>query len=245
MTLKVNISIVGGCAITQNNIPRKNRFFSIFKRDIESDLSIETSFTFSNYVNFKNLEKSVVELLARRETDLLIIQIRPQPFLNLTKLLIRGNNPKLSFNPIIFTSNYSQKNGNELPPKFNHLVSKPLFMGLNVFVGRLFQLNKKASNIIFNTLVSLQSMCIHNEIQLFILGISPQPMTKQGNINCRILDNYLIKRCGNMGINYIDTFEKMNNNTYYEVDNVHLSELGHIKLGKILTDGIKNVLQQI
>lgn len=242
MTLKINIGIVGGCAITQNNIPKENRFFSVSKKNIESDLTIETSLSFSNYANFYQLEESIMKLLAKKKTDLLIIQIRPQPFLNLTKLMIRGNDPKISFNHLIFNRNHSHKYENELPPKFNQLVSKPLFMEFNIFLGRLIQLNKIASNLIINILVRLHSICVKDKVQLLVLGISPQPMTKQGNINCRSLDNYLKKKCNSHGINYIDTFEKMNDLKYYEKDKVHLSELGHFKLGESLSEGIKNTL---
>ena len=211
---------------------------------MESDLSFEISLMFSSYSNFYQLEESVLKLLAKKKIGLLVIHIRPQPFLSLTKPLIRGNNPLISLNPLIYNKNNYQHYANEIPPTFNKLVSKPLFMGINIFLGRLFLVNKIASKKILDMIINLESICNQNKIQLMILGVSPQPMTTQGNITCRKLDKYLITRCNELGINYIGTFEKMEDFKYYEKDNVHLSELGHIKLGETLFDGIKNVLQQ-
>jgi lysophospholipase L1-like esterase len=82
-------------------------------------------------------------------------------------------------------------------------------------------------------------MCNNSNIQFIVLGISPQPMSIQGNIICEKLNNYLKIECTKHKINYIDNFAEMNNYRNFLSDKLHLSINGHRKLGEILLEEIK------
>ena len=248
MAIERTIGFVGGCAITQPDIPKEKRFIEVLRTKMKSDCSIETSFTFSSYSHFYELEKSIEKIINKQKVDLLIVHLRPQPLLVLSKFIIKkkNKNNKTAFfiNPLVYRKCAYPYLEQSSSPVINQLAlkpkSKPKLMGLNILLGRLFGLNKKAAKQIFNAILSIQSQCKQKDIKLTILGISPQPMTKHGNINCQELNVYLIKKCHDEGIEYVDSFSKMNNSDCFQEDELHLSEKGHEYLGDILNEGIKH-----
>ncbi len=244
MNSECTIGFVGGCAITQQTIPKEKRFFEIARAKLKADLSTEASFLFSVYSQFSELEASAEKIVARQNVDVLIIHLRPQPFLILSKLIIKQKNKNNSaaffINPLIY-SKTAHPSLDKSTPVFNQLALKPKFMEANVLAGRLFGLNKKAAKQIMSILKTIQSKCKQKNIQLVILGIPPQPMTKYGNINCKELNSSLIEECRKEGIEYVDSFAKLNSINCFDIDGLHLSEKGHAYLGDILAGGIKHL----
>ena len=258
-----NIHFFGGCALTQKSIPKKDRFISVLNGKLESNLLINPKFSFSSYGNFLELFIKFKSQIKKNGNNIFIVQIRPQPYILISKYIIKyadGNN-KLRFktNPFI-----SKKSGREIinnsNPIFNQLstnptfldfniflrrllninsnFSKSFFLEINIFLGRLLGINSNASKYVFTTIQEIQLMCT-NHNQLIILGIPPQPMSKQGNIICKKLNNYLKDECLRHKIHYIDNFAEMNNCRNFLSDKLHLSIKGHRKLGEILFEGIK------
>ncbi len=240
MRNKLNISIIGGCALTQKNIPKESRFYSVFNKRMVNDLEIDTSISFASYTNYNNLEAIIKRMILKKKSNIIILQIRPQPFLILTKPIIRGNNPSKLVNPLLYSSAAFNHNEKEISPVFNTLAKKPIFMNTNMYLGKLFRLKEKASKHILDTIKNIQSVCNESDIKLFILGIPPQLMTKQTNNNCKFLDDYLYTNCCKNGIKYITTFKNLNENKYFEKDKVHFSEAGHIMLGEIMFQEFNN-----
>lgn len=245
---EIKIGFIGGCAINQRNIPKEDRIIETFKTKMESNSLTKLSFTFLGYSNFTQLEKSVERITTKQKIDILILHIRPQPFLFLSKFFIKysNNNNKVSLaiNPLLYKKSQYQIKENNAPPVFNEIVSKPTFMSENLLLGKMFGINKRASKLIFNTISKIQSKCLQNNIQLIILGISPQLMTKQGNLICKTLNDYLIKKCRTEKIQYCDSFSKMNHHDYFLSDKLHLSKKGHNSLGSTLYEGMKHFTTQ-
>lgn len=244
----LNIGFVGGCAITQHDIPKKNKFFEVFKSKMKSDSLKEVSISFSSYSQFYQLEKSCDKIFKKQKMDVLTIHIRPQPFLFLSKFILRKLNKKnratYLLNQILFMSTIDQCKDNYAPPVFNQLATKPRLKERNIRVGNIFRFNIKASKLIFKLILNIQSKCKQNDIQLVILGIPPQPMTKLGNLNCKKFNKYLIKKCKDNRIVYIDSYAKMNNDVVFQKDKLHLSEEGHYVLGEILYNKIKKLIKK-
>jgi hypothetical protein len=241
---EIKIGFIGGCAINQRNIPKEKRIIEIFKTKMESNSLTKLYFTFSSYSNFSQLEKAVERITTKQKIDILILHIRPQPFLLLSKFIIKysnnNNKTSLTINPLLYKKTQYQNKENNTPPVFNEIVSKPTFMSGNLLLGKMFGINKIASKLIFNSISKIQSKCQQNNIQLVILGISPQPMTKQGNLICKTLNDYLTKKCFTEKIQYLDSFSKMNHDDYFLSDKLHLSKKGHNYLGTTLYEGIKH-----
>jgi len=241
----LNIGFVGGCAITQHDISKGEKFFEIFKSKMKSDALIDVSISFSSYSQFCQLDKACDKILKKQKITTLIIHIRPQPFLFMSKFILRKLNknkkPVLSLNQIFFNRTIKQCKDNLKSPIFNQLVKKPRLKGINIQVGNMFGLNKKASKQIFKLILKIENKCKQNHIKLIILGVSPQPMTKPGNFNCKKFNKYLMEKCKDKSIIYIDSYTKMNTENVFQSDKLHLSEKGHYVLGEILHNKIKNL----
>ncbi len=241
-----NIHFFGGCAITQKNIPRKERFISVLNDKLASNLLINLRFSFSSYGNFLELLNKSKNQIKKDKYEIFIVQLRPQPYILISKLIVKytDKNNKLTFvvNPFL-SKRKDREIINNSNPIFNQLSIKPTFLEFNIFLGRLFNINSNSSKYVFKTIQEIQVMCNNNSIQFIVLGISPQPMSIQGNIICEKLNNYLKNECTKHKINYIDNFAEMNNYRNFLSDKLHLSINGHRKLGEILFEGIKNVLQ--
>jgi len=238
----INIHFFGGCALTQKNIPRKDRFISVLNDKLVSNLSLKPKFSFSSYGNFLELLNKSKNQIEKNENEIFIAHIRPQPYILISKFIIKYidkyNKIKFAFNPFL-----SKRKGRELVnisnPVFNQLSVKPTFFEFNIFLGRLFNINSNSSQYVFKTIQEIQFMCNNNNIQFVILGISPQPMSIQGNIICKKLNDYLKSECSKHKIHYIDNFAEMNNYRNFLSDKLHLSINGHRELGKILFEEIK------
>ena len=243
----INIHFSGGCALTQKNIPRKDRFLTVLNDKLETNLLPIPKFSFSSYGNFLELLIKSKHQIKKNENEIFIAQIRPQPYILISKFLIKylDKNNKLTFkiNPIL-SKRKNRELINNSNPKFNQLSVKPTFLEFNLFLGRLFNINTNSSKYVFKTIQEIQLMCNKNNIQFIVLGISPQPMSIQGNIICERLNNYLKKECSKNKIYYVDNFTEMNNYKNFLSDKLHLSINGHRRLGEILFKGLKNVLQQ-
>ncbi len=246
MKKNINIHFSGGCALTQKNIPRKARFITVLNDKLVSNLLSSPKFSFSSYGNFLELLNKSKSQIKKNENNIFIVQIRPQPYIVISKFIIKyyDKNNKLTFkiNPF-FSKSKSRELINNPNPKFNQLSIKPTFLEFNLFLGRLFNINSHSSKYVFKTIQEIQFMCNKNNIPFIVLGISPQPISIQGNIICEKLNNYLKKECSKNKIHYIDNFAEMNNYKNFLSDKLHLSLNGHRKLGEILFKGIKNILQ--
>jgi hypothetical protein len=244
MVTENKIGFVGGCAITQPNIPKEKRFIEIFKIKMKSNYFIEPSFLFSSYSQCYQLENIVKKIMDKQKIEILVLHIRPQPFLRLSKLIIKDitteNRVSFFINPLLFKKTEYQNIENNPPQIFNQLVLKPKFMAVNIFFGKLFRINMKASKLIFSTISKIHSECVKNNIQFIVLGITPQPMTKQGNSICKKFNTFLTRKCFAEKIYYCDSFSKMDCEECFLSDKLHLSEKGHSYLGSILFDGVKH-----
>ena len=242
----INIHFFGGCAITQKNIPRKDRFISVLNHKLESNLLTNPKFSFSSYGNFLELLNKSKNQIEKNKNEIFIAQIRPQPYILISKFIIKylDKNNKLTFtiNPFL-SKRKSRELINYSNPTFNQLSVKPTFFEFNIFLGRLFNINSNSSKYVFKTIQEIQLLCNKNNIQFIVLGISPQPMSLQGNIICEKLNNYLKNECLKNKIHYIDIYTEMNNYRNFLSDRLHLSTNGHRKLGELLFEGIRNVLQ--
>lgn len=245
MKVDLNIAIVGGCALTQRSIPKENRFFSIAKRKLETEQNSKVSFLFSSYESFYQLEETVLKQLAKKKPDLLIIHLRPQPLLRISKLFLRANNLNIKLNPILTSKKNYPQNENMQLPIVSNFTTKPLFMGLNILLGRLFLVHKIVATQILESLKNIESVCIKHNIQFMILGISPQPKSLQGNYCCKSLNDFLKSKCNDLTISYIDTFNTLNDLEYFQNDCIHLSDLGHNKLGETFYEGFKTFSNKI
>ena len=76
--------------------------------------------------------------------------------------------------------------------------------------------------------------CKQKGVQLMILGVPPQLMSKQGNLLCKKFNNTLKMKCLSEGIPYLDSFPQMDNESCFLSDKMHFSETGHNHLGNIL-----------
>lgn len=248
MVTEKKIGLVGGCAIAQRNIPKENRFIEIFKTKMKSHCFVEPSFTFSSYSQFHQLESAVERIMDKKKVELLILHIRPQPFLLLSKLIIKDldkkNKTSFFINPLLLKKTKYQNIEKNPPQVFNQLVSKPKFMSINILFGKLLGMNIKASKLIFDTISKINSKCIQSDIKLVILGMPPAPMTKQGNLLCKKNNDYLSSKCHSEKILYLDTFSSMNHEDCFLSDKLHLSKKGHNYLGSTLFEGMKHFTTQ-
>ncbi len=246
MIRDLNIGFIGGCLITQGNITRENRFLYVLKNRIEKEINCRPVFHYSGYSDFYQLNYAYSKIRKNSKPDILILRIQTQPFLIMSKLLIRElneyNKPKISLNPLLTGQRNIFKSKGIDPPEFCKRAKKPRLMKYNLMLGKLFRLDITASRIVLNAIFELYLTCLRNDIHLFLLGISPHPMILQGNNICRQFNTFMIKSIEEFGLDYIDTFDEMNFETYFQKDILYLSESGHEKMGELLYDGMYDYL---
>ena len=248
MNKQIKIGIVGGCAISQKNIPLKSRFYSILSEKIKTNLSHQTVFSFSTYSDYSSLSTKCYEVSNKSHLDFMVIHLRPQPFYIISKLFIKYENELnddmgICINPLLYGRTWSNHLKGDPVPTFNYYSVKPRFMDLNIFLGNIFRLHTKASIYIYNQIMHIQSYCQLNHIKLIILGIPYQPFSKIGNLNCKKLNLSLMEKLSNdKNIENFECYTRMESNSYFEKDNLHLSINGHYTLGSILFEGIKPIL---
>ena len=136
MTPKKTIGFIGGCAITQRNIPKEKRFIEVIKSKAKSKHLLVPSFVFSSYTQFSQCGDAVQKILNKQDVDFLILHIRPQPLLIQSKFVIKypKKNGGTSFllNPLITRNQIASTEKNQSTPVFNQLVKKPQLMGTNL-----------------------------------------------------------------------------------------------------------------
>jgi len=244
MKNQINIGFIGGCAITQHNITRQNRFYSIFQKKIADKKLYRPVFSFTRYTDYNYLKEACDEVMNKSSLDLLIIHIRPQPFYILSKLLIKYrrkiNRNSICINPLLLSKIIYRKFEINPPNNLNQSYTKPRFMDINILLGNIFSLRSKASSLIYNEISSIRSLCIDNNIKLVVLGIPYQPLSWIGNINCHRLNLFLKEKFKNDNVEYLDCYDKMKDKECFHKDKLHFSNKGHYVLGSILYEGLKH-----
>jgi len=206
---------VGGCFPVQHNILYEDLFHQHLKRKVQNNYKCNLNINIIRYERLKDIFTKINELSYSKKIDILVLHIRPEPYLRLVKLLYKYQDSKgrikYSFNLPFFN--------HLIPEKYNVLDnSDNSFDVINkdksIFHQLLITFNYLLGSIIGNKFFALRKYYkITNEVInhcnsknqcVIILGPNRRNNNQIEPFLCNNLNSYFSKRIKNE--NYIDGY---------------------------------------
>jgi len=195
-----NLTFVGGCFPVQHNILYEDIFLVKSKKNIENKLKINLNIDIIRYERFTKLIDKIIKLNKSKNIDLLILSVRPEPFLRIIKLYYKyiNNEGKLKkslnfpfinkINPekydfLVLGRLYDYNVKHKKSPIHNILVS------LNYITGLLIGNLRYALNKYLKLVKEIEKYCNEKNIELVLLGPNLRNNNKIEPYLCKMLDN--------------------------------------------------------
>lgn len=251
--MEPTIAFLAGCINKQRNFPPESHYHEILKNSLSHRYSIGLSFNFGVYHAYSQLYEKTKDLISMKKPDILVIFIRPFPFLILNKLLVKyekSNKRKVrDIHPsLLFRNKF------EWPEKYfinikeassAKWVSRPKFglRDLNLFAGIMLGLHRWALSFVLKELNRVISLCRQDDIELIFLGMPQNRGSVVGRYVCSFMNKKLISEFSKTNLNYINIHEgkDINGKPIFFGDGIHFNETGHI----FLKDNLMPVISRI
>jgi len=248
----LNLAFAGGCFPVQHNILYEDIFLVKSKRYIEKTFKINLNINIIRYERFIGLTDKITNLNKSENIDILILSVRPEPFLRLIKLYYKYVNNKgkvkKSLNiPLLNIIN---------PEKYDYLTLGRLYdynikqkksflhnfmITLNYLTGTITGNLRYAKTKYIELIKEVEKYCNKNKIEFILLGPNLRNNNKAEPFFCRKLDNELKKHFPEkMIINGLDTVYK--NKTVFNKNGIHVNELYHDMTAKRINNKLTELL---
>lgn len=241
-----NLTFVGGCFPVQHNILYEDIFLVKSKKNIENKLKINLNIDIIRYERFTKLIDKIIKLNKSKNIDLLILSVRPEPFLRIIKLYYKyiNNEGKLKkslnfpfinkINPekydfLVLGRLYDYNVKHKKSPIHNILVS------LNYITGLLIGNLRYALNKYLKLVKEIEKYCNEKNIELVLLGPNLRNNNKIEPYLCKMLDNKIRMHFPKKKIiNGLDILYK--NISVFNKNGIHVNELYHDMIAKRIND---------
>ena len=248
----LNIGIIGGCMTCQTDLKLSQLFFRVLSQKLQDQDNIKCFVSLKYYNEYFRIPERAKNLLIKDKPDIIILQVRPAPFIMRSELLIQDYQGRFILNPLI----RSYKNlemietilgtkdpvilqEERLEGAFNKMVVLPVLKN-NISLGQLFHLRSKALKSLSKIIIDLSEFCKEHQIKFFILG-TINSYNKMHNKNLARMNGIIKNLAEAQGISYSDLFSLFgkDKDLYFGPDKFHLNETGHEIAASLLYEGIK------
>ena len=242
----INLTFVGGCFPVQHNILYEDIFLVKAKKNIENKLKINLKIDIIRYERFTKLIDKIIKLNKRKNIDILILSVRPEPLLRIIKLYYKyiNNKGKLKkslnipflnlINPekydyLILGRLYDYSIKNKKSHIHNMLISLNYLMGM--LIGNLIYAKNKYIKLIND----IEKYCNKHNIEFILLGPNLRNNNKVEPYFCKKLDNEIRKYFPSKKIiNGLDTTYK--DQKVFNKNGIHVNELYHDMIAERISD---------
>ncbi len=251
---KVEIGIIGGCMASQLDLGISNLYHRKLARKLMDKLNIESNTRIKVFPEYYRIFGLVNQLVKNNGIDILILQLRPAPFIKRADFLIDNRKGKYIVNPILLNP-FNAKKLEDITlvkdpvlepwklirdPKKLNLIDK--ILKKNTKIGGLFFLKMHAQRYVLKTITSVHSICAENNIELIVVGA----LNPINEIKVKLffdLNNYLMSKLSKYNIAYIDIFNimKKDKKSFYSEDMFHINKKGHEVIAGLLFEKISNI----
>jgi hypothetical protein len=249
----VNVGIIGGCMTCQPNMKLSRLFFRLFAKKLMDQDNVKCYVNLKYYNEYHRIPELAEQLINKSNPGVIILQVRPAPFIMRSEFLIQDYKGKFIINPLIQSPANIERIENILAtkdPVFIRVYNLPwnikrfvleVLMRNNIRLGNLFLLEKKATRSLISIIDRLINLCRENSITLYVVGtISSSYKTSDSSLSG--MNESLKKFLSGKGIEYLDIYSLISKdqNLYFSEDKYHLNELGHELVAGILYKRFKN-----
>ncbi len=248
-----NITFVGGCLAVQHNILYDDMFLVKSKKNVEAKLSINLNIDIIRYERFTTLLDKIIRFNKTKNIDILILSVRPEPFLRIIKLYYKyiNNEGKLKKSLNIPFLNIIN------PEKYDYLILGRLYdyssitknsqihkslVSLNYISGALIGNLRYALNKYIELVKSIEEYCINRNIELVLLGPNLRNNNAIEPYFCKKLDKEIRTIFPkNYFINGLDTLYK--DKKVINENGIHANELFHDMISTRINDVLIDILR--
>jgi hypothetical protein len=232
----------GGCLLTTKTVAKDKRFINVLlSRNAELKIDL------ARYASFSLVEEIFLSHLSIEFPDSVVFLIRPFPFCILTKLLPRipkiGGGVEVKVHPGLFSKEKTEwfLENDKLIVEMDwnpNGTKRSLTHSMNLFLGRIFGLDKWAINYVKQKLLLLHQLCIQKNIRFIVMGPPAVSNDKQERKLLINLNRELMSCFEKEKINYVNLFSADFPESLLGPDKVHYSDNGHFQLAKKIEEKI-------
>ncbi len=234
------LGIIGGCFPVQARIGKEELYHQLIDTWIVSKSGIKLNKVIARYEHLYEFENVIMTLVQNNNLDVLLLHIRPDPYLRNSKFMIqylddsgklkihtnfpfRIKEPVFEIVPVNTLQNIQQKR------RKNYL--RKALREINYFAGIIFGINNEALNKMMKIILLTRNLCEKNNIKLILGGPPSRPRSQFENYLCRKLDRKIKRQNASIlspikYISCIGEYSKDGEYLFFE-DGVHLNPAGH------------------
>lgn len=249
----MKIAIVGGCFTEQHNIPFSCLYHQTLKDYLkEDDNNIEI--TTIRYERISKCLDKIIELKKTSDFDLLILHLRAEPLMRISKLYYKYLDDQgilhhainLPYFKFFYTEKFDlldhrrfthQENIRLKSTKGYHILREA-----NYILGSLIGNKIYALNILKRVVLDIQSFCKDKDINFLLLGPVSRPVSffedsLSRKINCMFED--ISQKESISYLNLIKSRTKDHQPMFFE-NGIHVSQAGHNEIAEMIYMKIKD-----
>jgi len=251
-----SLVFMAGCLNNQPGMKTDLLYHSLLKEFLTGILQAEVNIDLLTYHAYNQLTPAIEEQLGKKKADILILFIRPFPYMVLNKPVIKydtpGNRKVRGIHPAIFSSGeyrwpgFYSKYISEGVPGSGERRPVNLLQEINLLTGVMMGLHRWSVGYVLRELDKVVSLCGRTDTRLILLGIPPAAGSPAGNLVCCSLNRFLVRKATRENLVYIDIFTKKDGrgNAILCGDGRHFSEAGHAFLAGMLSPVITGMLSE-
>lgn len=236
----INTGIIGGCMTCQTDLKLSQLFYRSFSQKLLEYDGTKCYVSLKYYNEYFRIPELARQLISSSRPDLIILQIRPAPFIMRSELLIQDYSGRFLINPLVFSSENIFKIESILgtkdpvfiePGKLRNPLKRLAIMPVlryNILAGRLFGLEKKAVRSAGEILKELNGICTENHVRLMVIGNISSYNVMHDHYLGRF-NRAMKKLSDELGIFYLDIYSRIQGDPdrYFGPDRSHLNREGH------------------
>jgi len=236
----INFTFVGGCFPVQHNIVFEDLFHQKLKRTIEDSFNVNFNVNIIRYERINTCLSKIITYHQTNPVDILVLHIRPEPFLRLVKFFYKylNNDGKLKYSlniPLLKLINPEKYDMLILGRRFNYPF-KPdnstihkINVDLNYKTGKILGNIKYAIDKYYKLILDVVNYCQDQNIKLVMLGPALRTNTSYEPILCRRLNDTLKNKLKNKAITFVDGLDECSGNheQLFQDNGIHATEHYH------------------
>jgi len=253
----LNIGIVGGCMTCQTDLKLSQLFYRSLSKKLMDNDDIKCFVSLRYYNEYFRIPEQARHLIQYEKPDLIILQLRPAPFVMRSEFLIQDYQGKFIINPLIFSNRKLEKIESILGTKdpiilheydFQQRINKSVLLRIlksNISIGNLFRLKARVIKSVKKIITDLETTTRERQIPLFIVG-NINSYNEMHNHHLSHLNSEIKAHAGQKGIPYVDLFSSFDGNLdlFFGADRFHLNSEGHERTAELLYSHIKSYLNR-
>ncbi len=252
------LGIVGGCFPAQHNVPPQD----LFHQKLLSMVEEETGYAIDLHIErYEQLKKAVSKV--RRALDCgcngIIFQVRPDPYLRLSKLWYKYADEQKRIRyaltiPQFYHFPSEQQIYETSAKQVVELIIEPkskirsVLRELNYCAGIVTRSNAFALKQYVSLVVEIDKLCVESGATLIVLGAGSRPRTMMEQYLSWKLERYVRNAVEPItSIHYVNmwgTHSETGESLYFE-DGMHVRPIGHERVAKLLYPAVATQVQNL